>query len=241
MNKLATSIVFSACFLISACTVHHYHHEAPRGKKGKCDAKECSRGHDKAGREGLPEGHPPVKGCGMKGHGKKGHHGLPEGHPPVEGHGMKGHGMKGHGMKGHGMKGHGGEHTGHPHGGNDRGKDPFRAHGEGDAEHEKLHANLPAAVSAFHESFAPVWHEENDATRSTAACAKSREWDKLAKGVVAHKAQGEKAVAYAAASKTLVAKLKVVTASCRKKDASVQEELTAAHEALHEVLKALAK
>ncbi|MCP4447851.1 MAG: hypothetical protein GY811_21315 [Myxococcales bacterium] len=231
MNKFLTSILFGAGFLLSACTVHHYHHQASahgakrghhghRGAKGQCGAKrQCSaKGH-----QCLPEDHPSVEG-----------HGLPEGHPSVEGHSMpEGHpSVKGHHRKKgqHGMKSHHGEAKGHQCSG----------HGAG-GDHEKLHANLPAPVAAFHESFAPVWHEKSDATRSTGACAKAREWETLAKGVSEHKAQRDQAVAYAAASKSLAANLKVVTVACRQKKASVQEELTSAHNALHNVLKSLAK
>lgn len=155
--------------------------------------------------------------------------------------------MNPHGkMKGHPHRTHtqgtesGADVRANPHTGNTM-QNPFHGGHGHDAEHEKLHANLPPAVKAFHDSFAPVWHTENEAVRSTAACAKTREWDTLAKGVVAHKADREQAVSYSAAAKTLAAKLKVVSASCRKKQTSVQVELTAAHDALHDVLKALAQ
>ena len=238
MNKLLTSIVFGTSLLLSACTVHHYHHQVPsKGDKAGACKHHGKKGHGKKGYHALPEGHPPVEG-----HGKKGHHAMPEGHPPVGGHGMKGH----HGMPeghprvdGHGTKGHHGEMKGHGsmkghHGG------MTGNHGE-DAEHKKMHADLPAGVNAFHESFAPVWHLESDEARSAGGCAKASEWETLAKGVGQHKAQRDQAIAYSAAAKSLAEKVKAVSTACRQKKASVQAELTAAHDALHGVMKALAK
>ncbi len=222
MNKLLASIVFGTGLLLSACTVHHYHHRATdSGKKAsKCThhgaEHQLPEGHPPVGHHGMkghhmPAGHPPVKGHGMPhGHGKNGHHDMPAGHPPVNGHGS--------------MKGHHGGMTGHD-----------------EAEHDKLHANLPAPVTAFHDSFAEVWHEESDAVRSTAGCAKAREWETLAKGVSQHKAQREQAIAYATAAKSLAEKVKGVSSACRQKKASVQAELAAVHDALHGVMKALAK
>ncbi len=232
MNKLVASMVFGTSLLLSACTVHHYHHQVPsKGDKASACKHHGKKGHGKKGHHALPEGHPPVDG-----HGMKGHHGMPEGPPPVGGHGMKGHhGMPeghpkvdGHGSKGHhgGMKGHHGGMTGN--------------HGE-DAEHKKMHADLPAPVNAFHESFAPVWHLESDEARSAGGCAKASEWETLAKGVGQHKAQRDQAIAYSAAAKSLAEKVKAVSTACRQKKASVQAELTAAHDALHGVMKALAK
>ncbi len=217
MNKLLASIVFGTGLLLSACTVHHYHHTVK--DSGDSAGKSCE-------------------------HGQKGYHSLPEGHPPVEGHGMKGHGMKGHGMKGHGtlpkghpkvedhggMKGHDGAMKGH-HG---------EGHG-GDEAHKSMHAILPVQVTAFHDSFAKVWHEENDSLRSTTGCAKVGKWTTLAKGVGEHKAQRDQAIAYAAAAKTLSEKVEGVSAACRQKKASIQTELAATHDALHGVMKALAK
>ena len=224
MNKLAASILFGAGLMVSACTVHHYHHQVPAKGAHSCE-HHGDRGHGSKGHRGMPEGHPPVDGQSLPeghppvdGHGMKGHHGMPEGHPPVDGHGMKGH----HGMpEGHGSK--------------------MGSSSEGDGHAMKEHAELPAPVAAFHDSFAAVWHEESDAVRSTAACAKFREWETLALGVSEHKAQRDQAVAFAAATKDLNSKIKVVADACRKKKASVQVELTAAHDALHAVVAALAK
>ncbi len=155
-----------------------------------------------------------------KGHGAKGH-GMPEGHPPVSGHEAlpEGHPP----VHGHGMKGHHGAMSGQ--------------HGEGG----QSHGDMPQAVTAFHDSFAEVWHEEVASVRSTAACAKTREWSKLAVGVRAHKAQREQAVDYSNAAVSLAEEVQAVEDACRKKTGSVQPQLETAHGALHAVMKAASK
>ena len=110
----------------------------------------------------------------------------------------------------------------------------------GEGEHQE-HADLPAPVKAFHDSFAAVWHEESDTVRSTAACAKFTEWQTLAAGVSQHKAQRDQAKAFAVATKTLNEKIGLVAAACRRKSNSVQAELTVAHDALHALTEVLKK
>ncbi len=221
MNRLAITILFGLGLLTTGCTVHHYHHTVPAKDAAKKGHGAQKAHHGRAGHHGMSKrkGNQLLDGFARDVANEyfDGHH---CGHEPKAHHGMR----KGHGPKGHGLP------KGHP-----------RMGGHEEAGEHQEHANLPAPVKAFHDSFAAVWHEKSDAVRSTAACAKFDEWQTLAAGVSQHKAQRDQAKAFAVATKTLNEKIGLVAAACRRKSNSVQAELTVAHDALHALTEVLKK
>jgi len=138
------------------------------------------------------------------------------------------------GACGGGADGEGGsEPAATPHAGGEHHGDAHRAEGDGHGHGAHDHPELPDALRAFHDAFAPIWHSEAGAERAGTACDASAELAELAAAAEGDAPDGS--------SPTLATSAQGLTEACGDPSdvEAVDGALTRTHDAFHEIMGAV--